>query len=71
MSDRFGAGLTVGGGDLDARARSVIGAHESRDVPRLERLWAYYRNPLEPVGREGTARASASGARRNAGSRIV
>jgi len=53
MSDRFEAVLSGYDGSLDERARSLIAAHTARDVPRLERLWAYFRNPLEPIGRGG------------------
>lgn len=28
----------------------VIDEHQSRVIPRLDKLWTYYRNPLRPVG---------------------
>jgi len=53
MSDRFGAGHSGGSGSLEDRAWSLIASHGAREVPRLDRLWSYFRNPLEPVGRAG------------------
>ncbi|MFI4898393.1 MAG: phage portal protein [Phycisphaerales bacterium JB059] len=34
----------------EARLRLALREHRTREVARLERLWSYYRNPLEPVG---------------------
>ncbi len=38
-----------------ALVRLAIAEHANRDVPRYEKLWAYFRNPLELVGLSGTA----------------
>lgn len=38
-----------------ALVRLAIGEHVSRDLPRHEKMWAYFRNPLELVGLSGTA----------------
>ncbi len=49
MSYRLEAFSSVG---LDeALITLVIDEHIAGRVPRLEKLWAYFRNPLEPVGR--------------------
>lgn len=49
MSYRLEAFSSVG---LDEALISlVIDEHTAGRVPRLEKLWAYFRNPLEPVGR--------------------
>jgi hypothetical protein len=37
------------------KAREAIGAHARRSVPRYEKLWAYYRNPIELVRASGAA----------------
>ncbi len=37
------------------RARGAIGAHARRLKPRYEKLWAYYRNPIELVRASGAA----------------
>lgn len=37
------------------RAREAIGAHARRSKPRYEKLWAYYRNPIELVRASGAA----------------
>lgn len=48
MSLRF---ESARGNDLsEALVSLAIHEHTSRVLPRLERLWTYYRNPLEPVG---------------------
>jgi hypothetical protein len=48
MSYRLGAFSDVG---LDqAKLRLVLDEHEMGVVPRLDKLWTYYRNPLQPVG---------------------
>lgn len=36
----------------EALLRVLIAEHEREALPRLQRLWAYYRNPAEPVGGE-------------------
>ncbi|MFK7884873.1 MAG: phage portal protein [Phycisphaerales bacterium] len=36
-------------------ANLAIGEHRRRELPGMERLWAYYRNPLELVGVSGHA----------------
>jgi hypothetical protein len=51
MPYRLGAFSGVG---LDeALLRLVIDEHTSAALPRLERLWTYYRNPAEPGGMAG------------------
>ncbi len=48
MSYRLDAFSGIG---LDeASLRRAIGEHRDRVRPTLEKLWAYFRNPLEPVG---------------------
>lgn len=48
MAYRLAAFSDVG---LDeALLKLVIDEHTSRVLPRLEKLWTYYRNPLRPVG---------------------
>ena len=37
------------------RARKAIVAHTRRSLPRYDKLWAYYRNPIELVRASGTA----------------
>lgn len=37
------------------KAREAIAAHAQRSKPRYEKLWAYYRNPIELVRASGTA----------------
>lgn len=39
----------------DAVVRLAIDEHLHAVVPRLDRLWAYYRNPLEPVTAGGAS----------------
>lgn len=39
----------------------AIGEHTRRELPRHEKLWAYYRNPLGLVGASGTDSASPGG----------
>ena len=34
----------------EALLRLVIDEHRTAMIPRLEQLWAYYRNPSTPVG---------------------
>ncbi|TVS06995.1 MAG: hypothetical protein EA423_04865, partial [Phycisphaerales bacterium] len=46
MHDRLGAHHTIDDATLD----SIIDEHERVTLPRLQRLWAYYRNAPEPVG---------------------
>ncbi|MCA9302514.1 MAG: phage portal protein [Phycisphaerales bacterium] len=38
-----------------ALVQLAIGEHASREIPRHEKMWAYFRNPLELVGVSGTA----------------
>ena len=51
MHDRLGAHHTIDDATLD----SIIDEHERVTLPRLQRLWAYYRNAPEPVGSLGSA----------------
>lgn len=39
------------------KAREAIGAHTRRSRPRYDKLWAYYRNPIELVRSSGAAMA--------------
>lgn len=56
MPDRFSALSSVG---LDkALLELVIDEHQSRRIPRLEKLWTYFRNPLEPVGSVWSSRVA-------------
>ncbi|MFK7760037.1 MAG: phage portal protein [Phycisphaerales bacterium] len=55
MSDQSSSGFIGNAQRRFDLVRSLIDTHESRDLPRLEKLWAYYRNPLELVGRSGHA----------------
>lgn len=60
MSDQGSSGLS---GNAQLRwelVRSLIDSHENGVLPRLEQLWAYYRNPLELVGRSGRASGSST-----------
>ncbi|MCC5786455.1 MAG: phage portal protein [Phycisphaerales bacterium] len=56
MHDRLGAHHTIDDATLD----SIIDEHERVTLPRLQRLWAYYRNAPEPVGSLGSAPQSAT-----------
>lgn len=48
MAFRLGAFADVG---LDeALLKLVLTEHTTRAKPRLDKLWAYYRNPLQPIG---------------------
>ncbi|MFT5424117.1 MAG: hypothetical protein ACI89L_001910 [Phycisphaerales bacterium] len=47
----------------EAMVKLLIEEHEGGVKPRLEKLWAYFRNPLEPVGVAGGT-GGASGDRR-------
>ena len=38
-----------------ALVQLAISEHASRDIPRHEKMWAYFRNPLELVGLSGAA----------------
>jgi Phage portal protein, SPP1 Gp6-like len=38
----------------------AIRSHVSREMPRLEKMWAYYRNPIELVRHSGQASSGAS-----------
>ncbi len=67
MSDQSSSGLSGNAQRRWELVRSLIDTHESGALPRLEQLWAYYRNPLELVGRSGLARgASGTGWYRSA-----
>lgn len=59
MPDRLGS-ISDAGLD-EAVLKLVIDEHVAATLPRLERLWAYYRNPSEPAGVGGSA-ASGHGA---------
>jgi hypothetical protein len=39
-----------------ALVQLAIREHASREIPRYEKMWAYFRNPLELVGLSGTPR---------------
>ena len=54
MADQL---MTVDGDANQAwlKAREAIGAHARRSVPRYEKLWAYYRNPIELIRASGAA----------------
>ncbi len=45
----------TGAGLDEARLMSVLDGRRARDLPRYEKLWSYFRNPLEPVGVGGAA----------------
>ena len=47
MTYRLEAFADVG---LDEALLKVAIADHRRELPRLDKLWAYYRNPLQPVG---------------------
>lgn len=55
MSDQSSSGLSGNAQRRWELVRSLIDTHENEALPRLEQLWAYYRNPLELVGRSGLA----------------
>ena len=42
------------------KAREAIGAHARRSRPRYDKLWAYYRNPIELVRASGTTPGTGS-----------
>lgn len=42
----------------EASLALALREHETRTTPRLDRLWTYYRNALEPVARAGTTQSS-------------
>ncbi|MBX3379610.1 MAG: phage portal protein [Phycisphaeraceae bacterium] len=44
----------------EASLALALREHETRTLPRLERLWTYYRNALEPVARAGTTTGTSS-----------
>lgn len=52
MTDRL---MTIDGdaNQVWLKARTAIGAHGRRSRPRYEKLWAYYRNPIELVRASG------------------
>jgi Phage portal protein, SPP1 Gp6-like len=55
MSDQISSGLSGNAQSRWALVLALIAEHENGVLPRLEQLWAYYRNPLELVGRSGPA----------------
>lgn len=55
MSDQSSSGLSGNAQRRWELVRSLIDTHENEALPRLEQLWAYYRNPLELIGRSGLA----------------
>lgn len=55
MSDQLGAVLSKDSDRVDAAVAALVGAHRARDLLVMERLWSYFRNPLELVGRSGSA----------------
>jgi len=60
MSDQ----LKTGNGNADpewALVQFAIREHVSRDLARYEKMWAYYRNPLELVRQSGLAGAGGDG----------
>jgi len=61
MSDQSSSGLSGNAQRRWELVRSLIDTHENEALPRLEQLWAYYRNPLELVGRSGMARGGGGG----------
>ena len=52
----------TGVGLNEALLKLVIDEHR-RSLPRLDKLWAYYRNPLQPVGVSGITPASSDWSR--------
>jgi len=58
MSDQSSSGLSGNAQRRWELVRSLIDTHENGALPRLEQLWAYYRNPLELVGRSGLAQGN-------------
>jgi len=58
MSDQDSSGLSGNAQRRWELVRSLIDTHENGALPRLEQLWAYYRNPLELVGRSGLAQGA-------------
>lgn len=55
MSDQLGAVLSKDSDRVDTAVAALVGAHRARGLPVMERLWSYFRNPLELVGRSGSA----------------
>ncbi len=60
MSDQRSSGLSGNAQRRWELVRSLIDTHENEALPRLEQLWAYYRNPLELVGRSGLAQGASN-----------
>ena len=58
MSDLGSSGLSGNAQRRWELVRSLIDTHENGVLPRLEQLWAYYRNPLELVRRSGAVSGS-------------
>ena len=59
MTDRLEAIAETGVGERLLGA--LIAEHRRERLPRLETLWRYFRNPLEPVGVGGVTGAGGSG----------
>lgn len=59
MPDRF-EGIADAGLD-EAFLKLVLDEHRSAALPRLERMWAYFRDEGEPVGTSGTRGGQAEG----------
>lgn len=51
----------VSAGLNEAVLELLVQEHESSVLPRLERMWAYFRNPLEPIGVTGLEHGASSG----------
>ena len=62
MTDQL---MTISGNanNVWLRAREAIGTHAYRSKPRYEKLWAYYRNPIELIRASGTTHTPHGAAR--------
>lgn len=62
MTDQL---MTINGNAINdwLRAREAIGTHAYRSKPRYEKLWAYYRNPIELIRASGTTHTPHGAAR--------
>jgi hypothetical protein len=69
MPDRF-EGIADAGLD-EAFLELVLDEHRRAALPRLERMWAYFRDPAEPVGASGWSADSASGGVRWGGAQVA
>ncbi len=58
------AGFAQAGLD-EALLDALIAEHEAVELPRMETLWRYYRNPVEPVAGEGVGGAGRKLAQRD------